>query len=97
MPPLSLFLSLLYAPVPIFASLTRYSFCSPSLHGFSIIFSSYFQWVSHFVRSYIPIIAHVSPHPWWLEDPCLRPLQHLLAFPVLQLLGIFYFILFLLF
>lgn len=41
--------------------------------------------------AYIPVIAHVSPHPWWLENPCLRPLQHLLAFPVLLLLGIFFF------
>lgn len=44
-----------------------------SFHGFSIIFSSYFQWGSHFVRSYIPVIAHVSPHPQWLENPSQAP------------------------
>lgn len=91
MPPLLLLLSLLCAPVPIFAPLTPYSFRSPLQPPW---FLHYFQQILPvgltgqmliflLLPMYLPI-----PGGWKILAP--RPLQHLLAFPVLLLLGIFF-------
>lgn len=87
-----LFLSLLMWSCPQLC-LPAYSFWSPLqppwfLHYFLRLLP---MGPTRLVGSYIPIPAQVFPHPQWLENPCLRPLQHLLAFLVILLLSIFFF------
>lgn len=91
-PLLFIILSLLMWSYPQLC-LPAYSFWSPLqppwfLHYFLQLLP---MGLTRLVRSYIPIPAHVFPHPQWLENPCLRPLQHLLAFLVILLLSISFF------